>query len=60
MTTPNLEPASKLGEAPFRAFLAVVIIRVAETRTDQAWRTIRAELGTIGQGHFRSRDGEFA
>jgi hypothetical protein len=41
-------------------FLALVIIRVAENRTDQTWRTIRAELGTIRQGHFRSRDGEFA
>jgi len=40
-------------------FLALVIIRVAETRTDQTWRTIRAELGPIRQGHFRSRDGEF-
>src|SRR5215207_8629704 len=40
-------------------FLALVIIRVAETRTDDTWRTIRAELGTIRQGHFRSRDGEF-
>ena len=41
-------------------FLALVIIRVAENRTDQTWRTIRAELATIRQGHFRSRDGEFA
>ena len=40
-------------------FLALVIIRVAETRTDQTWRTIRTELGAIRQGHFRSRDGEF-
>ena len=40
-------------------FLALVVIRVAETRTDDTWRTIRAELGTIRQGHFRSRDGEF-
>jgi hypothetical protein len=40
-------------------FLALVIIRVAETRTNETWRTIRAELGTIRQGHFRSRDGEF-
>jgi hypothetical protein len=40
-------------------FLALVIIRVAETRTNRTWRTIRAELGTIRQGHFRSRDGEF-
>jgi hypothetical protein len=40
-------------------FLALVIIRVAETRTDHTWRTIRADLGTIRQGHFRSRDGEF-
>jgi hypothetical protein len=40
-------------------FLALVIIRVAETRTGHSWRTIRAELGAIRQGHFRSRDGEF-
>jgi transposase len=40
-------------------FLALVIIRVAETRTDETWRTLRAELGTIRQGHFRGRDGEF-
>jgi transposase len=40
-------------------FLALVIIRVAETRTDTTWRTLRSELGQIRQGHFRSRDGEF-
>jgi transposase len=40
-------------------FLALVIIRVAETRTDDTWRTIRSQLATIRQGHFRSRDGEF-
>ena len=40
-------------------FLALVIIRVAETRTDQTWRTIRSQLGAIRQGHFRSHDGEF-
>jgi transposase len=40
-------------------FLALVIIRVAENRRGETWRTIRAELGTIRQGHFRSRDGEF-
>ena len=40
-------------------FLALVIIRVAETRTDDTWRSLRAELGEIRQGHFRSRDGEF-
>ena len=40
-------------------FLALVIIRVAETRADGTWRTIRAELGQIRQGHFRSHDGEF-
>src|SRR5829696_2023482 len=40
-------------------FLALVVIRVAETRTDDTWRTIRAELATIRQGHFRSRDGGF-
>jgi Transposase DDE domain len=40
-------------------FLALVIIRVSETRTDDTWRNLRAELGTIRQGHFRSSDGEF-
>ena len=40
-------------------FLALVIVRVAETRTNQTWRTIRAELGTIRQGLFRGTDGEF-
>jgi transposase len=40
-------------------FLALVIIRVAENRTQQTWRMIRAELGTIRQGHFRSTEGEF-
>jgi transposase len=36
-------------------FLALVIIRVAETRSGQSWRTIRAELGAIRQGHFADR-----
>ncbi len=40
-------------------FLALVIIRVAETRTNQTWRTIRAELGTIRQGLFSGQDGQF-
>jgi transposase len=40
-------------------FLALVIIRVAETRTGHTWRTIRAELGPIRQGLFRSSEGEF-
>ena len=40
-------------------FLALVLVRVAETRTGATWRTIRAELGQIRQGHFRSDDGEF-
>jgi hypothetical protein len=40
-------------------FLALVIIRVADDRTHQTWRMIRAELGTIRQGHFRSTEGEF-
>jgi transposase len=41
-------------------FLALVLVRLAETRTGATWRTIRAELGQIRQGHFRSQDGEFA
>jgi transposase len=40
-------------------FLALVLVRVAETRTGETWRTIRAELGQIRQGHFQSSDGEF-
>jgi len=40
-------------------FLALVIVRVAETRTATTWRTIRAELAQIRQGQFRSPDGEF-
>ncbi|MGH2989195.1 MAG: IS1634 family transposase [Solirubrobacterales bacterium] len=40
-------------------FLALVLVRLAETRTDETWRTIRAELGQIRQGHFRSSDGDF-
>ena len=40
-------------------FLALVLVRVAETRTGETWRTIRAELGQIRQGHFQSADGEF-
>jgi len=40
-------------------FLALVLVRLAETRTAETWRTIRAELGQIRQGHFRSTDGEF-
>jgi hypothetical protein len=36
-----------------------VIVRLAETRTGATWRTIRAELGQIRHGHFRSNDGDF-
>ena len=40
-------------------FLALVLVRLAETRTGETWRTIRAELSQIRQGHFRSTDGDF-
>jgi len=40
-------------------FLALVLVRLAETRAGETWRTIRAELGQIRQGHFRSDDGDF-
>jgi hypothetical protein len=40
-------------------FLALVLVRLAETRSGETWRTIRAELAQIRQGHFRSQDGEF-
>jgi transposase len=40
-------------------YLALVLVRVAETRTGETWRTIRTELGQIRQGHFQSADGEF-
>jgi len=41
-------------------FLALVLVRVAEQRTGQTWRTIRTELGQIRLGHFQSPDGSFA
>jgi len=41
-------------------YLALVLVRVAETRAGETWRTIRAELGQIRQGHFQSADGEFS
>jgi len=40
-------------------FLALVIVRVAELRTGDTWRTIGDELSRIKQGRFRSPDGEF-
>ena len=40
-------------------FLALVIIRVAEIRTGDTWRTIGDQLQTIKHGRFRSPDGEF-
>jgi transposase len=40
-------------------FLALVLVRLAETRSGETWRTIRAELAQIRQGHFRSADGDF-
>ncbi|MDQ5832491.1 MAG: IS1634 family transposase [Actinomycetota bacterium] len=40
-------------------FLALVVIRVAELRAADTWRTIGDELGTIKLGHFRAPDGEF-
>ena len=40
-------------------FLALVLVRLAETRSGETWRTIRAELGQIRQGHFHSADGDF-
>ena len=41
-------------------FLALVLVRLAETRSGETWRTIRAELGQIRQGHFRSQEGDFS
>ena len=40
-------------------FLALVIVRLAETRTGETWRNIRSELGTIRQGLFTGQDGQF-
>jgi len=37
-----------------------VIVRVAELRTDQTWRTIGDQLQPIKLGRFRSPDGEFS
>jgi len=57
-------PVFHRGDERIRAhavicFLALVIIRVAETRTNESWRAIRSELGQIRQGHFRGPEGEF-
>jgi hypothetical protein len=41
-------------------FLALVIVRVAELRTGQTWRTIGDQLQPIKLGRFRSPDGEFS
>ena len=41
-------------------FLALVIVRLAETRSGETWRTIRAELGQIRHGHFHSSEGDFS
>jgi transposase len=40
-------------------FLALVLVRLAETRSATTWRNIRAELGQIRHGHFHSPDGDF-
>ncbi|MGH7403751.1 MAG: IS1634 family transposase, partial [Candidatus Rokuibacteriota bacterium] len=40
-------------------FLALVLVRLAETRSGATWRMIRAELGQIRQGHFHSSEGDF-
>jgi transposase len=40
-------------------FLALVIIRIAELRAGDTWRTIGDQLMTIKLGRFRSPDGEF-
>jgi transposase len=40
-------------------FLALVLVRLAETRSGETWRTVRSELAQIRQGHFRSSDGDF-
>jgi Transposase DDE domain len=40
-------------------FLALVVIRVAELRAGDTWRTTGDELGRIKLGRFRSPDGEF-
>ena len=41
-------------------FLALAVIRVAEIRAGETWRTIGDQLGRIKLGRFRSPDGEFA
>ena len=41
-------------------FLALVLVRVAEQRSNETWRTIRTELGQIRLGHFQGPDGTFA
>jgi hypothetical protein len=41
-------------------FLALVIVRVAECRSGETSRAIRAEVGSIRRGLFRGAEGEFA
>ncbi len=62
--TPLLRPVFHSKDDRIRAhvlicFLALVLVRLAETRTGETWRTIRAELSQIRQGHFHSADGDF-
>ena len=45
---------------PWRLPRPLVIVRVAELRTDQTWRTIGDQLQPIKLGRFRSPDGEFS
>ena len=40
-------------------FLALLVIRVAETRTDQTWRQIRPVLGRLQVGRFQTKDHAF-
>ena len=40
-------------------FLALLIIRVAETRSNQTWRQIRPVLGRLQVGRFQTKDHTF-
>lgn len=40
-------------------FLALILVRVSEQRTDQTWRQLRPQLGEIRNGHFTGPHGSF-
>jgi hypothetical protein len=62
-TTLELRPVYHRKEQRIRAhvllcWLALLLVRVAETSTGQTWRTLRCELEKLHLGHFTGSAGE--